>query len=36
VRHGDATLLDRHANCFVKRETSPSSLDFSRIKGGEA
>jgi len=35
VRHGDATLLDRHANCFVKRETSPSSLDFSRIKGGE-
>jgi len=35
ARRDDATPLDRHANCFIKRESSSSSLAFTRIKDGE-
>ncbi len=33
ARHNDAKPLDRHANCFVKRDsgTPKSSLDFTRL-----
>ena len=35
IRRDDATPLDRHANCFIKRETSTTGLAFTRIKDGE-
>jgi hypothetical protein len=38
ARHGDATALDRHANCFVKRDNAAANktgLDFSSLSASK-